>query len=344
MAEFGFALVDLTIALVHIGSRNTKLVVKNEAWLRQLNPEIRVVVCTDLPADFFPNVNRQNVIQLPERGHWNSITNSPHSINFRKGYWLHTLRRLAALADAHVSLGETKLLHIESDLLLLRGFPFEKISNLRLLTWIRNDATSDSPAMIFSPSIQNSIWLAEEVKIEAKSSPGMTDMKLLNSVSKKHPEQVQYFFGGELENKNDITFVEGNRISIFDAAPFGCYLTGTDPRNAWGISHFASDYLPNALANASKFNYCYSPEMGLEAFAGKTTFKIESLHIHSKNKKYFDPSQHDRLLFRAVTTGNLKVHSRSFVLRGFMAALQEFLRALIRKASKIIQIQPRVDS
>lgn len=110
-------------------------------------------------------------------------------MGFRSGYWRFTLERFLALHDFHKKNPEAAIFHIESDVLLLPGFPFEWISAQANLMWCPCDQDRDVGSLLFSPTPESSAWLAEQILKTIDSSEFITDMVILRRIGSKFPKR-----------------------------------------------------------------------------------------------------------------------------------------------------------
>lgn len=205
-------------------------------------------------------------------------------MSFRRGYWRFTLERFLALHDFHERNTSAGILHIESDVLLLPGFPFELISSWANLMWCRCDDDRDVGSLLYSPTPESSRWLKEKILETIDSSGFITDMVILRRIARRFPNAVGYF----PTEFNQTNRQEINDFGIFDGAAIGLWLTGIDPRNYYGITRVRdTKTIYNAGTNIEpwKSTYYYSPNGGLFQKSSNVEVRIWNLHIHSKNLK-----------------------------------------------------------
>jgi hypothetical protein len=72
--------------------------------------------------------------------------------NFRDGFWKYTFERLFALQQYHEKHSDSKILHIESDVLLLPEFPWKSFAELNSLAWLNVNETHDVAALVYLPN------------------------------------------------------------------------------------------------------------------------------------------------------------------------------------------------
>lgn len=219
---------------------------------------------------------------------------------FRNNFWLLSLERLLVLSEFHNKNPESKILHIESDVLLLPNFPWEKFNDLKTLFWSSYEPHRDVAALLFSPSAKESQWLNDNILQLCKLNNEHTDMTVLSELHKNHPNKIQLLptfsnkFPEMFNNNSDPT--GENRFScsshfnkfdgVFDPAAIGVWLCGTDPRNHYGFSKIhLSQILENGknFIDPSQISYEISKEGNLFMINELARIPIYNLHIHSKN-------------------------------------------------------------
>lgn len=324
----------LAILLVHIGTPPPKILESNFKWLKSKHPGIRLLLASDQPKERFPYATELEFVNLNSVGQsWKSIDSTPHSRNFRGGYWLHTARRLGAIADVHNQFPQFSLLHIENDMLLLDDFPFVNFSSLKKIAWLRCCKESDMPGLIYSPNKETSKWLLRNVVASFREHPQFTDMLVLRDIAVRNPLDVDYLFGGSLSSSDEITWTDDDLTWILDPLPFGAYLVGSDPRNDWGFSRRLRDYPPSALGRPSEFRFTHSPDRGLLAEhleLGKK-YRIANLHVHSKDLQLFDVDAHEHYLGKLVRFSQMGFPSIVFYFAGWLGALTQLIEAVRAK-------------
>jgi hypothetical protein len=101
---------------------------------------------------------------------------------------------------------------------------------------------------------------------------------------------------------------------IFDAAPIGIWLTGSHAVNSFGISRRYDDELvleSNSLLIPSKMGLEYTPGLGLFSTSGEKQVPIHTLHIHSKDIRFFKSSG-QKLVTKYVSESKKNRLVRSF--------------------------------
>jgi hypothetical protein len=221
---------------------------------------------------------------------------------FREGFWRFTLERLFALAQLHEMIPGKMILHIESDVMLLPNFPFDKIKKLNNTTWCRFNDFKDVSSILVLPDLESSRSLRKNLLGELLENNKHTDMTILNTIARKNSD-IQIFpsLSGRFPNlQNDLNSrcdtTEFNICSkeelngIVDPAAIGMWLTGLDPRNFYGITKIHDRGIidtGDSYVDPSRYAYRLDSENQLFISSENHSLQIFCLHIHSKNLKLF---------------------------------------------------------
>lgn len=326
---------QLEILFVQLGTQPPSIFWANLAWLKSTFPEVQINLATDV------NIQRQvsesiNVHTFPETSEFYKMETSPHSTVFRKGYWLHTMRRLLAIGEFHRTKPNVPILQIETDVLLLEDFPFEQMASIEKLAWPPVNDIHDGPALVFTPNLSASEWLSEKILEQISLDPKVTDMAALKRISNQYPGQILKLPVEPPGHKPDHSqeILETNFKGVFDGLTLGRWLTGIDPRNKWGLVEkfmHAVDHFPNMKQIRPTI------QKG-RLFIGKqgsgNLYPVYNLHVHSKNKKLFSTRQHSRVLSSLIQ--EIKDHSvYSFSFLGFIGAIGQLRRAVLAKLLRV---------
>lgn len=276
---------------------------------------------------------------------------------FRDGFWRYSLERLFAITQHHRNVPQEKILHFESDILVMPNFPFTLFESLDAIFWPRVDVSRDVASIIFLPSLAKSREFENTMLEILEESKSIDDMMILSHVAraKKVPigilPSVSSTESSLVNTKSNIQKTEVDAISsgfkifngIFDPAGIGIWLTGTDPRNHFGFTkrYDKNERLPNGLyVNPSLGVYEVNQLGHLSLRESDFVTPIYNLHIHSKNRIYFQEDYVEQLRLDVRRSKNGKI-DRSLSLGVFGSLLVENLKkgSLLRFLSWLPVIQ-----
>ena len=266
--------------IIHLGSAKARHLRPNLQRLSYLFPEIPITLIysdlsffreyQDLPIYFYKYTEHNDKSHI--------LNNLNHNSKFRNNFWRYSIERLFALADWHSLHTDARVLHLESDILIMPNFPVEKFELVKTISWCSFSESHDVASIVFSPSHLETAWMAKEIESMLIDDSTLTDMTALRRLKLKHPKKIDY-----LNSQSAIEIFGG----IFDAAPFGMWLCGRDPRNHKGVTRrFLA--LPESDLDPSTAKFTLGKEGNLEIeLLGKQATKLFNLHIHSKQKVIF---------------------------------------------------------
>lgn len=292
---------DCMLVLVHLGSSPA-----NHLWLNMKSilkrfPEIQIAFVSDQNHPNRIEDKRIKFFQYQRASHTvEAFALLAHDKKFRSGFWQYTLERFLALNQFHQTCPQVKILHIESDILLLPNFPFKKIFDTSKLAWMRVDENRDVAAILYSPNGTETAWLASEILQHMSRDSLVTDMTSTNRIRKSNSDRITVLpsYSSLLgkypirESDKDTyilkelseSFEEFN--GIFDPAAIGMWLTGSDPRNYYGKQIFFDSREINmggTFFDPSLLKYSFSDDGELFCRFDDNLVRIWSLHVHSKD-------------------------------------------------------------
>lgn len=227
--------------------------------------------------------------------------------DFRGGFWLLALARFYALEEFFQAHENEAIMQIECDVLILNTFPFNVVGK------IKNDLAfpmineTEAVASVFYCRSKRAIEnLNAFISTQLKTGINITDMNVLRLYSQTYPNRVEILptnvnnFAGYQPWVSKLLIKElssGVKIykGIFDAATWGQYIGGEDPRNTLGIRR-VFHVLKHHAVDPSRFNWFYESETESPYVSvGSRKVPIFCLHIHSKDSKFFSKNSGSRL-------------------------------------------------
>jgi len=266
---------------------------------------------------------------------------SQHNGRFRDNFWIKTVLRFFAIAEYMRVTGESHLLHVEADVWLSKEFPVDKIEESATgLAYPLKSYDQGIASTVYIPDSETLDKLNTFIIESFRQEPYSTDVSILGKFHQVHPE---YFFNfptsipsqeffrsniGELEQKTlsrNFDLFSG----LFDASSLGIYFTGIDPRNNWGWRDLFVKL--DHKIDFANVELDFANEIPLLRYKDLVT-PIFSLHIHSKDRRFFDYSRSlKRLRFLAKQDQSRRVREFSLLTTPkifIRTALIKFLLAI----------------
>jgi hypothetical protein len=347
---------DFQIIFVQLGSAKAAHLWKNISSIKNKWPEYDVVLITDsnehvkkakkLKIGIWEFVPTQEISDL--------MSNSAHNHEFRQGFWNYSVLRLFAVLEYSNIRPQTSLIHLESDVTVFPNFPFSTLSSRPLPTWLRFNESHDVGSIFTIPDVDAAKWLKQTFIKELKKNSSLTDMTLLNCVSRRYPELMEFLPvaadpSDPLIRYADRNSPEAERITetssiyngIFDSAPIGMWLLGQDPRNHLGriirFKELAESYIQPQFTK-------YSFNSDAQTLVTSTGTQIFNLHVHSKEISYFDSRRGRKIAARVKDSINATKTS-TFNFRSFLALSTDFFNrngifGVIRKIKSFLTTSP----
>ena len=275
--------------------------------------------------------------------------NNEHDHAFREGFWRYSLERLFAILQIHEKFPESRILHIESDILTLPDFPFQTVFQLRNTTWCKFNDSTDVGALIYFPSVEKSRIFKQDLVELLESNSQFTDMSALNSIADSRRE-IEYFPIAqtpsstylELSNLKEASAKRVTQLfesfqGIFDPAPIGMYFLGQDPRNNWGFIKTKIE-LPHSGINVSRIDLRINQSGELVTSTG---VKVYCLHVHCKDIKVFSEAG-DKHLRKLLEKFSSTTKKSKFSTIAFLDLLRDYTKR--KKLIRLILNLPKIKS
>ena len=283
---------ELKIVFVYLGSELPEYAVKNFIRTATLFPyEVHLYV----EDSNYP----EKILELPKNAYINKLDRSSlkakidlsHDRRFRDNFWNLTLERIMSLDIIHDQFKKnTALLHIESDMLLLPTFPFDKVGGSKM-RWFEHNHEDDVGSIVFSPNATETAWLTAKIVEEAEADPFVTDMSVLRRIRVKYGNRIETF--PDIFNADEKT----EKQDFFDGSVVGQWLFGVDTRNTYGFEvlrengDFARSVHSEKLATLMReVNLCVGANGEVIGGTEKAKFSFHCFHIHSKKIDFFEIS------------------------------------------------------
>jgi hypothetical protein len=293
----------------------------------KLFPERIPILVTNRGCKISRRIRKSNTVIEYVDDEWFLAHKKYRNGDFRKGFWQLTLNRIYVLALIHHKY-QVPILHIESDVLLMKDFPWKKFDNFEKIAWLNVSIDHDIAALLFSPSAVLTEHLVEELKICVDRDPNKTDMTSMIEVTKILQDTFSYLPScplewsrfstakKELENTRALAEYFGG---YFDPAALGIWNLGQDPRNHFGRSRIHID--PNThKIDPSKATLSIEGGHHVHDQYGN---KVFSLHVHSKNNRLFK-NKSGKYLEQLLSLSSQKQTHSKFYWTKFVLSLFDY--------------------
>lgn len=237
-----------------------------------------------------------------------------HDLSFRKGFWALSIERFLALSAWHVANPREVLIHIESDILTLPNFPWREIARKKGVKWLEFNDTHDVGSIFLSSEVTETTNFADDLLNILETNPDLTDMTALSLLRAQSPSTY-----GLLSSEN----------GDFDAAVYGMWLCGQDPRNHRGrlIKHVE---LPESPIKPGSYDYEFDTTGVLYRKDSQRKIPILNLHIHSKKLRIFGSNWQTYLADEIIESHDKSIHSTLEIKVYLSQAFQYITRRLLR--------------
>jgi hypothetical protein len=322
------------LVFVHLSTVVPRYVWANIKRTAQIFPSLRVVLISDLEE----NLVRAKALGIIASAYkadqelFDLLANRTLNPEFRKGFWKTSILRLFAYLEFAEANG-TPAIHIESDILLMRDFPWHKLAALEKLAWLQFNDDRDVAALITCPNEIEAKWLNKTLREEIKLSITCTDMTLLRDISRKSGDKVYLLPIApkgdsklfQLDSTNEARAANSRLYSelggIFDGAALGMWLYGQDARNNFGLLKRHAN-LFDSYIDTSNIELVYN-RGSLFYVENNQNYKIFNLHLHSKIEMDFGKLWLIRLILNSKLA-SIRCELITFAPRKFVEFVQGY--------------------
>lgn len=348
---------DLEIVFIEL-NRMPKYSLMNIERTKRMFPDLSITLLTNVTGNSSVELLEQEGICKVEfvdldatRVHIMSSSNKVS--NSDNLFWISTLERVFLLFDWHERKPDSKLLHIESDVILFPNFPWDTFQKLDRVAWGRYSSTHDIAALVFSPNLDISRGVKQVLLDVVTAEPNLTDMTALSRVKQRIKQEV-CVLPSALPELVDVMRIEQNcdvqnfkQISqeasyfdgVFDLHVVGMWLDGIDPKHYLGKSSNMPRNIyekGESFINLSKLKFSVKENGQLVIVTPNGVREVFCLHIHSKRIVWFS-KEWERELREIVESVNRGIVSNRFYVLVFIKVLIEnfkqktLLRLLLRR-------------
>ena len=338
--------------IVHLGPARASWVFTNISRHLELFPNVPILFISDHKSHLkkAAGLGVETYVYLPTRETDDLFKSTAHSITFRHDFWRTSVERLIAIQQYQTDVNQEKILHIESDVMLMPNFPWGKVNELDKLTWLSANSFLDCAALLYAPSINAMEWLIEELKQEIILHTDATDMKVLYSIRKKSPEEIKLFpstsaaLADELLRSDKERFHENTKLTshfggIFDVLNMGMWLTGQNPRNQGGkVVRYEKYFTQDNDFDQDSFLF----QNGCLAVGEEPRENLFNLHVHSKNLRLLSPRWNSELS-KLVGESRTLTGKQRFSLSGYIGSQYDIFVSVERNILIYLVILLKMD-
>ena len=323
----------MKIVFIHLGKSKPRHLIPNIAKISSDYPELDINLVLSLDSTLHDIPTNVNVFTYTASSQTEEIFSEfTLDSKFRQGFWRYSLERLFALESFHASDPNESLLHIESDILILPDFPFNKIAESRNLMWNSYNESHDVSALLFSPNFEETNKLLDEVRKALVVNSFLSDMTVLNYVRRHSALEVSLLAShvselpGLLNQSSKFRLSESNGCSytgVFDGAAIGMWLLGHDPRNNYGrYTIHSMEPIRNGDSSIDPSNVTYEIDSRGSVYlfsnsGSKVGIRLWNIHVHSKDLNLFGSNWVSHLT-NYVKLSQKKKEIHKFSVRGLL--------------------------
>lgn len=258
----------------------------------------KLILIVDHDRNYYDfGIKNLKVVQVPTLDlEWEVIQNNmEHDLTFRKGFWFTSLARFKAIAILMSIHQVERLLHVESDVVLMPNFPFDKFheQNPKLAYSLEGEGQGIASILYVGSQQYLEDFLNFTIE-ETESNPLATDMTVLYGFFLRYPNQVDILPSLIRELHSVVEFENtpkalSERVDyfggIFDPISIGQFLLGIDPRNNKGVRILYRQE-DNHYLKMSKLQFRVEKNV-LFLIKGYKKYPVFTLHVHSKDPRAF---------------------------------------------------------
>lgn len=319
---------EFKAVFVHLGETLPEHLQLNLIRHRKLFPEIQVVLVVDHAPEMDLDDQIEVFFYIPENTTEELFLEAGKHMDhsFRAGFWKHTFNRLFALEFVHSQYPHHRILHIESDVVLMPNFPWDKLRKIEKLSWLNVNNENDIASLVYLDSLDHTKHLSSFLRKTLASNPSATDMSALRSFAIEAPLLHEYLPSVYSQNKRSelgLLIVPGERREslglggYFDPLAFGIWNMGQDPKNNYGLVRRYVDQQHHDI-DVRGIHLVYEENALKDQFGNL----IYSLHVHSKCKELFG-ADWEKTLIQLLKEANLKSKPFYFDRNSFFSSIKD---------------------
>ena len=339
----------MDIVFVHLNSKIPRYLYWNLLSHIHKFPQHKIVLIHSAGVEI-PHIKGLTLVSAIEDSRWLELDQLyDHPKDFRNNFWLTASARLFALEN-YLKHSNKQILHVESDVILSRDFPFEVMAKIQEgLGYPVISQSRGAASVVYVRDVESAAILTSSLIKDAQNNPQTTEMLSLKQVYEMNPGKVCALpvgTGGfsSYRNIDEVEFskqVQNSRIfgGVIDGVEIGQYFCGTDPRNRRGIKLLRND-LVNGYVEVNNLLIEFDPQRDfcnvIEKYSGEK-YPLFALHVPSKEIRAFKINRQSRWL-RQLARDSDKGPQRNLSL---LTLCDSIWRSLGRKIKRFLQERVR---
>ena len=335
----------MNIVFVHLNTRIPLFLRNNILDLKTKFPDKKIVLIHNLKQKV--QVKGAEIVYLSRNEEEEEMERKyGYPKDFRGNFWFSSLVRFSML-NRFIQNSLEPVLHIESDILVARDFPFAKfdeIKNLLAFSIVSHQRGISSLLFINNEEGASKLWAYAMNMVNVNSLA--SDMEILFNFEKDFPQDVCKLpiapsslyipdaFSLEEKEKNESRIMKFG--GVFDGHDFGVFLGGTNPWNSFGISRLHT-FIPESMLNFKithlKFN-SRRKFLDIKQEKGNLSVNLFSLHMTNKSSILF-LFRTQSLALRSLTHFPLRMMHKIIHPEVFIIMLYKFVLKRLKRVLKI---------
>lgn len=334
------------IVFIHLNTPIPEYLVRNIQSHLERFPLHEITLISNSTSNFPRLTNLKTHLVRPDH-QWSELDSLYlHPKDFRGNFWLTSSARLFAL-DAFISEVNQECIHVESDVVLAKDFPFERLTNLdNGLAFPIMSNERGVGSVIYIRNQNSSKLLISTLISEARKNGAATEMIALKSVFDSNPNSVELlpigpaihtaYRNASSEMINVLTDASECLGGIIDGVEIGQYFFGTDPRNRRGRSLRRQD-IANGFLRVGDCTLIFDdnrgfPNLIVSGDAGRKQYPVFALHLPSKEVGLFTLSRQRKLMIKRCLESAKRAESTLYLpawRKGVLDAAKRRLRRIL---------------
>lgn len=307
----------IPIVFVHLNGLIPRYLYLNIERTVKLFPNNRVILLVNSIQKPF-DIEGLTIYHYIEDEDWKILSELlKHPQNFRNNFWFTSLARFLVLRQFLINY-DNSILHVESDVLLARDFPFTKLSKItESLAFPIVSNERGVASTVYFKNLAAATALVQFTLTEARNKPTLSDMILLRLYYNENKNNVCVlpigplgadYYNDHIDNDLLIRISKGVDYfgGIFDGNDIGVYFFGTNPVNLRGRTILRKEIDLN-YANVRNWVPKYNR---VRKFINilqdeKPELPIYSIHAAVKSEELFSFKEKNKIMRKRIKDYNL---------------------------------------